>query len=110
MQFGHQVTSRTSLQIVPQPFLRNPHQILLDTNQPALVETIINPKQGMDGSLQPPQPPTNCVSPGPAGKMCWSLDIRVAMLLLTLAGVVILLLLYRLLLLRHRCVDLHVTE
>lgn len=110
MRFGHQVTSSTSLQIPPQPLLRNPHQILLDTNQPVLIQAIINPKQGMDGSLQTPQSPKTCGSPGLAGKECWSLDMRVAMFLLTLAGVVILLLLYRLLQLRHRCVGLHVTQ
>lgn len=109
MQFGHQVTSRTSLQIPPQPILRNLHRILRDTDQPVLVQVIINPKRGMEGPLQTPQPPTTCSSPGPAGKICWSLDVRVAMLLLTLAGVVILLLLYRLLQLRHRCVGPHVT-
>lgn len=108
MKFGHQVTSRTSLQIPPQPILRNPHRILRDTDQPVLVQAIINPKQGMEGPLQTPQPPKPCSSPGPTGKTCWSLDVRVAMLLLTLAGVVILLLLYRLLQLRHRCVGPHV--
>ncbi|KAF7217684.1 uncharacterized protein [Nothobranchius furzeri] len=49
-----------------------------------------------------PQPPRSCSSPGHAGKSCWSLDVRVAVLLVTLAGAVILLLLYKLLQLRHR--------
>uniref|UniRef100_A0A1A7WSC2 Uncharacterized protein n=2 Tax=Iconisemion striatum TaxID=60296 RepID=A0A1A7WSC2_9TELE len=52
--------------------------------------------------LQTPQPPGSCSSPGPAGKSCWSLDLRVAVLLVTLAGAVILLLLYNLLQLRLR--------
>ncbi|KAI3361935.1 hypothetical protein L3Q82_012288 [Scortum barcoo] len=104
MQVGHQVTSSTSLQIPPQPettVLRNRHPIPLNTVQPVL-RAIINPKRGMEGSFQTPQPPRTCSSPGPAGKSCWSLDMRVAVLLMTLAGAVILLLLYRLLQLRHR--------
>ncbi|XP_023144604.1 inverted formin-2 [Amphiprion ocellaris] len=107
MQFGRQVTSSTSLQIPPQPgsaAFRNRHPILLDTIQPVLVRAIINPKRGMEDPLQPqtPQPPRSCGSPGNAGKSCWNLDVRVAVLLVTLAGAVILLLLYRLLQLRHR--------
>ncbi|XP_040914109.1 probable inactive serine/threonine-protein kinase slob2 [Toxotes jaculatrix] len=100
MQTGPQVTGSTSLQIPPQPSL---HPILLDTVQPLLLRSIINPN-GMEGNLQPqtPQPPKTCGSPGPAGKSCWSLDMRVAMLLVTVAAAVILLLLYRLLQLRHR--------
>ncbi|KAM8743061.1 uncharacterized protein AB9X84_017504 [Acanthopagrus schlegelii] len=103
MQVSHQVTSSTSLQIPPQPrtaVLRNPTPF--ETVQHGLVQAIINPKRGMDGPLQTPQPPKYCSSPGPAGKSCWSLDVRVAVLLLTLAGAVILLLLYRLLQIRHR--------
>ncbi|XP_074473207.1 uncharacterized protein LOC141756980 isoform X2 [Sebastes fasciatus] len=98
MQAGHQVTSSTSLQIPPQPetaVLSNRHSI-----QPVLFQAIINPKRGMEGPLQTPQPPRSCSSP--AGKSCWSLDARVAVLLVTLAGAVILLLLYKLLQLRHR--------
>ncbi|XP_042250358.1 inverted formin-2 [Thunnus albacares] len=106
MQVGHQVTSSTSLQIPPQPetaILRNRQSILLDTIQP-LSQAIINPKRRMEGPVQSqtPQPPRTCSSPGQNGKSCWSLDVRVAVLLVTLAGVVILLLLYRLLQLRHR--------
>ncbi|XP_070845684.1 uncharacterized protein [Chaetodon trifascialis] len=104
MQFSHQVTSRTSLQIPPQPqtaVLGIQHSILQDTVQPVL-QAIINPKRGMEEPLQTPPPPRTCNSPGPAGKPCWSLDVRVAVLLVTLAGAVILLLLYRLLQLRHR--------
>lgn len=109
MQAGHRVTSSTSLQIRPQPegetaVLRNQHPFLLYTNQPSLAQAIINPKRGMEGPLQTPQPPKTCSSPGHAGKSCWSLDARVAVLLVTLAGAVILLLLYKLLQLRHRCV------
>lgn len=107
LQFGLQVTSRTSLQILPQPVLPSSQQIPQETDQPLLAQSIINPKHGMEGPLQTPQPPKTCSSPGPAGKSCWSLDVRVAMLVLTLAGVVILLLLYRLLQMRHRCVGQH---
>ncbi|XP_049908278.1 protein enabled homolog [Epinephelus moara] len=103
MQAGHQVTISTSLQIPSQPetaVLRNRHPILLDTIHPGLVQAIINPKRGMEGAQQTPQPPGTCSSP--AGKSCWNLDVRVAVLLVTLAGAVILLLLYKLLQLRHR--------
>nr|XP_046230783.1 CASP-like protein 4A1 [Scatophagus argus] len=104
MQIGHQVTShRTSLQIPPQPetaVLRN--RILLDTVHSVQAQAIIKPKCDMEGPLQTPQPPRTCSSPGPAGKSCWNLDARIAVLLVTLAGAVILLLLYRLLQLRHR--------
>uniref|UniRef100_UPI0037E7A209 uncharacterized protein n=1 Tax=Semicossyphus pulcher TaxID=241346 RepID=UPI0037E7A209 len=105
MQMGHWVTSSTSLQIPPQPetpLLRNRHLTLLDTIQPPVVQAIINPKRGMEGSLQTPQPPRTCSSPGAAGKSCWNLDVRVVVLLVAVAAVVILLLLYRLLQLRHR--------
>ncbi|XP_028274051.1 uncharacterized protein LOC114443897 [Parambassis ranga] len=97
------VTRSTSHQIPPQPAtLRRRHQILLDAIQPVLVGAIINPKRGMEEppQLQTPQPPRSCNSP--AGKSCWSLDVRVAVILVTLAGAVILLLLYWLLQLRHR--------
>lgn len=65
-------------------------------------------QQGMKGphQLHTQQPPRTTGSPGPAGKSCWSLDVRVVVLLVTLAGAVILLLLYRLLQLRHRFVCL----
>ncbi|XP_035524527.1 classical arabinogalactan protein 9 [Morone saxatilis] len=96
MQVGLQVTSSTSLQIPPQP------KSLLDTVQPVLVHAIISPEQGMEGTLQTPRPPRTCNTPGPAGKSCWNLDVRVAVLLVTVAGAIILLLLYRLLQLRHR--------
>ncbi|KAM8827692.1 uncharacterized protein AB9W97_004036 [Spinachia spinachia] len=56
----------------------------------------------MEGRLQTPQPPRSCSSPGPAGKSCWSLDASVAVLLVTLVGALILLMLYKLLQLRHR--------
>ncbi|XP_054469068.1 uncharacterized protein LOC129102822 [Anoplopoma fimbria] len=105
MSVGHQVTSSTSLQIPPQPetaVLRSRHPILLDTLRPVLVQAIINPKRGMEEPLQTPQPPGSCSSPGPAGRSCWSLDARVAVLLVTLAGALILLLLYKLFQLRHR--------
>ncbi|XP_034048146.1 uncharacterized protein LOC117529461 [Thalassophryne amazonica] len=56
----------------------------------------------MDGLGQPPtpHPPKTCSSPNE--RPCWSVDVRVAVLLVMLAGAVILLLLYRLLQLRHR--------
>ncbi|KAK5609498.1 hypothetical protein CRENBAI_007212 [Crenichthys baileyi] len=52
--------------------------------------------------LQTPKPSRSRSSPGAAGKSCWSLDLRVAVLLVTLAGALVLLLLYKLLQLRHR--------
>ncbi|XP_034752845.1 inverted formin-2 [Etheostoma cragini] len=96
MQAGLQVTSSTSVQILPKP------GTVKNTHQPFLVQAIINPKRGMEGPLQTPQPPRTCGSPGPSGKSCWSLDARVAVLLVTLAGALILLLLYKLLQLKHR--------
>ena len=90
MQAGYQVTSITRLQIPPTP-------------ETLLFQAIINPI-GMDGPLQTPQPPRTCGSPGGSGRSCWSLDARIAVLLVALAGALILLLLYKLLQLRHRCV------
>lgn len=106
MQAGRQVTSSTSLQIPPQPesvILRKRHPIPLDTIQPVLAQGIINANRGMEGPVQPQTPHTSrpCSSSG-LGKPCWSLDVRVAVLLVTVAGAVILLLLYKLLQLRHR--------
>ncbi|XP_047425056.1 serine/threonine-protein kinase WNK2 [Mugil cephalus] len=105
MPLGRHFIRSTSLQIPPQPNnVILPHPALLDAVHPALVQAIINPKRGMEEPLQPhtPQPPRSCNSPGPAGKSCSNLDVRVAVILVTLAGAVILLLLYRLLQLRHR--------
>ncbi|XP_042365867.1 uncharacterized protein LOC121960281 [Plectropomus leopardus] len=103
MQVGHPVTSTTSLQFPPQPDTAGlQHPIPLDTVQPVLAQAIINPKRGMEGPVQTPQPPGTCTSPGAAGKSCSGLDARVAVLLVTVAGAVILLLLYKLLQLRHR--------
>lgn len=100
MQVVLRVTGRTSLQIPPQPAVPDPNG-----DQPYQAQSIISPERGMEVPLQTVAPPTKaCTSPGPAGKSCWNLDIRVAMSVLTLAGVVILLLLYRLLQMRHRCV------
>lgn len=104
VQFGLRVTSRTSLQIPPQPVLPSSQKIPQDTDQPFLAQPIINPKRGMEGPFQTPKPPKTCSSPGPAGKSCCNFDVLVPVLVLTLAGVVILLLLYRLLQMRHRCV------
>lgn len=100
MQFFLRVTSGTSLQIPPQPVVPDP-----DRDQPYRAQSIISPAGGMEVPLLTVTPPTKaCSSHGPAGKSCWNLDIRVAMLVLTLAGVVILLLLYRLLQMRHKYV------
>lgn len=71
---------------------------------PILVRAIVIPKRGMEGRLQTPQTPRSCSSPGPAGKSCWSLDASVAVFLVTLVGALFLLMLYKLLQLRHRCV------
>ncbi|XP_029024286.1 uncharacterized protein LOC114866567 [Betta splendens] len=97
MQVGHEVTSNGLFQTHSQQ--RRP--IPLDTIQPIYVRAIINPKRGMEEALQPqaPQQPNTCGSSG-AEKSC--LDIRVAVFLVTLAGAVILLLLYKLLQARHR--------
>ncbi|XP_012732958.2 uncharacterized protein LOC105936593 [Fundulus heteroclitus] len=80
------------------------HRLVRDAAQPGQARAIVNPGRGMEKTLelQTPQPPRSCNSPGAAGKSCWSLDVRVAVLLVTLAGAVILLLLYKLLQLRHR--------
>lgn len=103
MQFGLRVTSRTSLQIPPQPVLPDSEEIPRDADQPYLAQSIISPKHGLEVPLQTAAPPPKaCSSPGPAGTSCWNLDVRVAVLVLTLAGVVIVLLLYRLLQMRHR--------
>ncbi|XP_041826126.1 arabinogalactan protein 1 [Melanotaenia boesemani] len=57
----------------------------------------------MEQAFQPQTPPSgSCSSPGLAGKSCWNLDLRVVILLVTLAGAIILLLLYKLLQMRHR--------
>ncbi|XP_026196306.1 formin-G [Anabas testudineus] len=98
MQYLYQVTGSRSFHISPQR--RRP--TLLDTVEPTFVRAIINPKRRVEESLQPQasQSPNTCGSAGTAGKSC--LDVRVAVLLVTLAGAVILLLLYKLLQLRHR--------
>ncbi|XP_077479790.1 uncharacterized protein LOC144091379 [Stigmatopora argus] len=48
------------------------------------------------------QAPRACSSSEASGKSCWSLEVRVVMILVIAAGVVILFLLYRLLQTRHR--------
>ncbi|XP_056147093.1 amyloid beta A4 precursor protein-binding family B member 1-interacting protein [Lampris incognitus] len=75
----------------------------MDTIRPVQAHSIISPKRGMEGSLQlqTPRPPKACGSPGP-GKPCWDVDLRVTVLLVAVAGAVILLLLYKLLQMRHR--------
>ncbi|XP_075993056.1 uncharacterized protein LOC142987957 [Genypterus blacodes] len=107
MQVGPQVTSSSSFQIPAQPepavAFRSGPPILLDSIPPLLARGIINPKRGMEEPPQPPPPPSpagTCSSPGM--KSCWNLDVRVALILVTLAGALILFLLYRLLRLRHR--------
>ncbi|XP_051906179.1 uncharacterized protein LOC127590789 [Hippocampus zosterae] len=52
--------------------------------------------------METAEPSRTCRSSEAVGKSCWSLDARVVMLLVTLAGAVILWLLYRLLQTRHR--------
>ncbi|XP_028980989.2 proline-rich receptor-like protein kinase PERK1 [Esox lucius] len=86
-----QITRGTPLQIPPQPVPKTRRSILPDTTQPLQRDTVTSG----DGSRQ------TCGSPGP-GQTCWSLDVKVAVLLVTVAGVLILILLYRLLQLRHR--------
>lgn len=101
MPAPNQVTSSSALQIPPQPA----GSALLDSIRPIGVHAIINPKRGTEGSVPqqtPSPPPRPCGSAGAAGKACWGLDGRVVVLLVTVAGAVILLLLYRLLQLRHR--------
>ncbi|XP_023842925.1 PR domain zinc finger protein 2 [Salvelinus sp. IW2-2015] len=93
-----QVTSGTPLQIPPQPVPKNRHPILLYSIQPLLRETVIS----KEGHPHPqPDSPQTCGTQGP-GQSCWSLDVRVAVLLAIVAGALILILLYRLLQLRHR--------
>ncbi|XP_044000332.1 actin cytoskeleton-regulatory complex protein pan1 [Gambusia affinis] len=79
MRLSQLVTSSSSLQVPPPPSRVGAGPIR--------------------GTERPPEPPRGCAS---AGRTCWSLDLKVALLLVTLAGAVILLLLYRLLQLRHR--------
>ncbi|XP_021446512.1 sine oculis-binding protein homolog [Oncorhynchus mykiss] len=93
-----QVTGGTPLQIPPQPVPKNRHPILLYSIQPLLRETVIS----KEGHPHPqPDSPQTCGTQG-AGQSCWSLDVRVAVLLVIVAGALILILLYRLLQLRHR--------
>ncbi|XP_062340590.1 protein enabled homolog [Osmerus eperlanus] len=82
-------------QIPPQPALRSSHPIPLDTIQPLLSRDIVNSREGYP---QPVAPRAPCG----LGQGCWSPDAKLVVLLLSLAGAVILLLLYRLLQLRHR--------
>ncbi|KAG7499518.1 hypothetical protein JOB18_040808 [Solea senegalensis] len=98
MQTDAQVTGSVRLQIPSQP---SPEPVLLDPVRPVLVPGVISPEHRMERNVQPqtPQSPRSC---GSAGGPCGSLDMRVTAILLTLAGAVILLLLYRLLQLRHR--------
>ncbi|XP_017296187.1 amyloid beta A4 precursor protein-binding family B member 1-interacting protein [Kryptolebias marmoratus] len=101
----HQDASSSSVHRPPQAdaaILRDHHSVVPDAIQS--VRAIISPKRAAEEplQLQTPPPPRSCSSPGPGGKSCWSLDLRVAVLLVTLAGAVILLLLYKLLQLRHR--------
>ncbi|XP_038136595.1 uncharacterized protein LOC119780586 [Cyprinodon tularosa] len=103
MHLGHLLSSTSTLQI-SSPGVPSSHQFLLDSRRPEQVRAIIAPMRGMEnnGEVQTAQPPRSCSSPEAPGKSCWSLDLRVAVLLVTLAAAVILLLLYKLLQLRHR--------
>lgn len=107
MHLTHLLTSSSTLQISPQAgtaVLTNLHRRLLGTVQPGQVGAIVGSNRGMEKTLEPQTPaaPRSCSSPGATGRSCWSLDLRVAVLLVTLAGAVILLLLYKLLQMRHR--------
>ena len=105
MATNHEVTSSgASLQMTTQ----HEHHRHLGHPKPTRLQVpspIINPKRGTDGATQTqaPKPPRACSTPGSL-KTCWNLDMKVAVLLVTIAGAVILLLLYRLLRLRHRYV------
>ncbi|KAJ3580640.1 hypothetical protein NHX12_034298 [Muraenolepis orangiensis] len=95
-------SSSASLQIPAQP--EEHHQGRPPRPAPLPVPSpIINPERGTDGATQTqaPRPPRACSAPGPL-KSCWDLDMKVALLLVSIAGAVILLLLYWLLRLRHR--------
>ncbi|XP_019738927.1 uncharacterized protein LOC109523898 isoform X2 [Hippocampus comes] len=73
-------------------------QAVRSSSQPGRVQAAVRAKQEMETA----QPSRTCRSSEAVGKSCWSLDARVMMLLVTLAGAVILWLLYRLLQTRHR--------
>lgn len=112
MELGPQTSSSSSIHTPHQAwrtFLSSLHRLLLDHIQ---ARVIISPKGGMERVFQPqtPQPPRSCGSSGPAGKQCWSWDLKVALILVTLAGALILLLLFRLLQLRHRYTHPHPSE
>ncbi|KAM9793490.1 uncharacterized protein LOC133163482 [Syngnathus typhle] len=93
MQDRVEVANSTSPKIPP-----HLKTALLTTSQPTPVKAVVRAKQAMVTA----QPPGTFSSSEAAGKSCWSLDARVVMLLVTLAGAVILMLLYRLLQTRHR--------
>ncbi|XP_077399212.1 uncharacterized protein LOC144034329 [Vanacampus margaritifer] len=93
MQVRAVVANSTSPKIFP-----HSETAVLTTSQPAQVQAVVRAKDEMATA----EPPRTCGSSETAGKSCWSLDARVVMLLVTLAGAVILLLLYRLLQIRHR--------
>ncbi|CAL8320808.1 unnamed protein product [Lota lota] len=103
MAANHGVTcSSASLQIPPRPE-HHRHPGHPKPSPPPVPSPIINRKRGVDGATQTeaPRPPGACSPPGPF-RPCWNLDLKVAVLLVTIAGALILLLLYRLLQLRHR--------
>ena len=103
MAANHGVTSRSvPLQIPPRPehLTRRPGPP--ESGPLPVPSPIINPERD-DGATptRAPRPPGACSTPGPL-RPCWNLDLKVAVLLVTVAGGLILLLLYRLLRLRHR--------
>lgn len=103
MQSGLRTGGGTSLQTSPRPVLPDPEELQREPVQrePGRLY-IISAGDGMELPAQTAPPPESCSPPGPGGRSCWNLDLRVTMLVLTLAGVVVLLLLYRLLQMRHR--------
>ncbi|KAK0133402.1 hypothetical protein N1851_031087 [Merluccius polli] len=103
MATNHEVTSSGASLQIPTQHEHHRHPGHPKPTRLLVPSPIINPKRGTDGATQTqaPKPPKACSTPGSL-KTCWNLDMKVAVLLVTIAGAVILLLLYRLLRLRHR--------
>ncbi|CAL8276439.1 unnamed protein product [Merluccius merluccius] len=103
MATNHEVTSSGASLQIPTQHEHHRHPGHPKPTRLLVPSPIINPKRGTDGATQTqaPKPPRACSTPGSL-KTCWNLDMKVAVLLVTIAGAVILLLLYRLLRLRHR--------
>ncbi|KAJ7988489.1 hypothetical protein DPEC_G00324090 [Dallia pectoralis] len=85
-----QITRGTPLMIPSQPVPNTRHPSFHDTIRPLQRDTVTSqPPPDWPGSLGP-------------GRTCWSLDVKVSVLLVTVAGALVLILLYRVLQLRHR--------